>query len=286
MNLKFDSIIIRYNEISLKGKNRFIFEKRLISNIKKAISNNPENNKEISILRPRGRVLIESNLNDYNVLKRVFGIYNFSPAIKTNIDLDSIKNTISPFLKDFKNTFRVSVTRIEKISSLNSMEMEKELGSFIVEKTNAKVKLKNYETNFSIEIMNNSAYFFINTHKAFSGLPIGTQENINIKIENEKDILSALFMMRRGCSITPLIIGNIDYSILDNYSYGINLKPILFKNKEDCDKFIKDKKIEIITTGENKIENIKKEEIITLYPLIGFTDEEINQKLEIFRKEI
>ncbi len=67
-------IILRYREISLKGKNRTDFEKALQRNIKSCFEKNGISYKDV--LRIRRRILIKTN-EKYQQLAKVFGISSF-----------------------------------------------------------------------------------------------------------------------------------------------------------------------------------------------------------------
>ena len=102
-----DYIICRYGELALKGKNRFLFENKLISNIKACLEKN--NMKYIKITKPPGRILIKTN-SSCNSLKNIFGLVSFSQAISTNLDLNEIKKIAFKFYKT--PPFRISTQRI------------------------------------------------------------------------------------------------------------------------------------------------------------------------------
>ena len=84
MTVLYDEIMVRYGELSTKGKNRGYFINRLAKNIREVLADMPE----LKITAVRDRAHIELNGADYaevsNRLTKVFGIQNFSPAIKIN----------------------------------------------------------------------------------------------------------------------------------------------------------------------------------------------------------
>src|SRR3989338_1944520 len=151
-------ILIRYGEIWLKGQKRNYFEQKLINNIINSF--NLAKHSYGEIIRKGGRILIESE-SLCDSLKKVSGIVSYSLAEKILPDLDSIKKNIEKnYLNSIKEPFCVRVQRIDKIGKINSRGLEKEIGSFIVEKTNKKVNLKNPATLLGLEIYSESAYLF------------------------------------------------------------------------------------------------------------------------------
>ncbi|MBA3064383.1 tRNA 4-thiouridine(8) synthase ThiI, partial [Candidatus Woesearchaeota archaeon] len=150
-------VIIRYSEISLKGNNRIVFEKRLIDNIKDCLKKNKVKYEKIE--RLRGRIIIFAE-QELNCLKYVFGISSFSHALVIESEIKEIEKTVSKIIENKKfRSFRVSAQRLNKNFSLTSPEIERTIGSFVCEKLNKKVSLKNFDLEIGIEILD-KAYVF------------------------------------------------------------------------------------------------------------------------------
>ncbi len=101
------TLIVRYGEIYLKGKNKSYFESSLVHNIKIALYGI-----NYSILRAQNRIVIEKYSEKdepkiMDILKRVFGIHSISPALEIKTDFDEIiKNSV--LLSNDTGTFRVT----------------------------------------------------------------------------------------------------------------------------------------------------------------------------------
>ncbi len=188
-------VIVRYAEIGLKGQNRPFFEKKLVSNIKDCLNRNNILFREVK--RKTGRILIDTK-EECKALSKVFGISSFSEAIEMEYNIDEICKKALSFYK--KGTFRISANCISKCD-LSSQEINQVVGQYIVDKTNAKVSLKNPDINIEIEIINSNAYFFTSREKGPGGLPVGTQGLVAVLLEDEKSIDAAIMMLKRGCSI-------------------------------------------------------------------------------------
>src|SRR5690625_924166 len=110
--MKYNHILIRYAELSLKGKNRNEFERMLQRNLKFVMREFPET----KIIRSFGRMFIELNgADEGKVMERlqdVFGIHSLSPALKVELNQEKIKETALWALKDAlpegKGTFKVA----------------------------------------------------------------------------------------------------------------------------------------------------------------------------------
>jgi len=215
LNTKTDTIIVRYDEIGLKGKNRFEFEKKLVDNIR---LNLKSNNKEFSsINRIRGRIIIKSAENAYS-LKDVFGISSFSHAKEAAMDIESIKKEVIAQIKDTElnkdNTFCIRCQRVDKSFKKTSLDVEREIGEIVVNETGAKVKLKDPMFTFYIELVEGMAYLFHEKIKAYGGLPVGSSSKVATLLSTGIDSPVAAWMaMKRGC--TNVYVFNYNYPFAD-----------------------------------------------------------------------
>ena len=129
--MQYDSIMVRYGELSLKGKNRRFFEKMLIENIKRSL-----NGIDYDFIEFHNRYLIE-NFNDYDYddiverLKKIAGIHSFSLASVCANDPDEIIATAIELCQDKSGTFKVETNRADKTIELNSMEISAKVGGKI-----------------------------------------------------------------------------------------------------------------------------------------------------------
>ncbi|MBI5797863.1 hypothetical protein HZA98_03080 [Candidatus Woesearchaeota archaeon] len=213
-------IIIRYREIGLKGKNRVDFERQLQKNIKDCLKKN--NIPFDHVLRIRGRLLIETN-QECPQLTKVFGIASFSYAEECSLDLETIKKQA---LKNYsKGTFRITCQRMETFP-LTSTETEQAVGAYIVEKTNAKVKLKDPDKNIQIEIFNKQAYIFSEKISGPGGLPIGAEAHAVLYMQDKNSVKAGLAMMKRACSLNIYNPDKKDYAGLKEYEYGFRIKEL------------------------------------------------------------
>ena len=125
-------------------------------------------------------------------------------------------------LKLYKEgTFRISCKRADKVFK-TSPEIERELGAYIVEKTNAKVKLKNPDTEIFVEIFNNHAHLYNKKHKCLGGLPVGIQGTVGLLLQDETSMEAGIKLMKRGCSL--ILIGEGEIDRLKEYEYGFRLR--------------------------------------------------------------
>ena len=181
-------IIVRYSEIGLKGQNRNFFEDILVRNIRECIK---KQKKEARVIKVRGRIFVDTK--EKINLRTVFGIKSYSYAVKVKADIEEIKSNISfP-----KSSFRVSCKRMDKSFPLTSMDVEKQVGAFIISNNpNLKVDLKNFQEEIGIEICEGNAYLYNQKIKCFGGLPLGSEGQALLIIENQNSIVAGLLMMK------------------------------------------------------------------------------------------
>ncbi len=197
--------IIHYGEIGLKGRNRIIFERQLISNIKKVLVDD-----NAIVKRQFGRFLIKlddnSNLNLIkSKLELIFGIENFHFGYKTKQTIDEMSKIALEILKKDNNwqTFRIQTKRSNKNFSMKSEEINRKIGSVCGKAfPNKTVKLKNPDITIYIEIVNKDAFILEKKYKGAGGLPIGSSAPVLALLSGGLDSpVAARQMMKRGCPV-------------------------------------------------------------------------------------
>lgn len=200
-------IICRYSEIALKKKNRGFFERLLIENIKKRISNNHF----IEIKKISGRILVslteEGFKNKEDIAQNVasvFGISSSSFAQRVDCNIEAIKKGVNKILKEkeFK-TFRVTTKRSDKRFEFNSQEINEKVGESVLKEYNkAKVNLVNPDITCFIEIVQDYALIYTNKTYGFGGLPVGSSGKAISMISGGIDSPVASFeAMKRGIKL-------------------------------------------------------------------------------------
>jgi thiamine biosynthesis protein ThiI len=198
------AIIVRYGEISLKGKNRGQFELELKKDLAWFLKNNGHVFSAITL--QRGRIYIHG-IDDLPDLKKVLGVYSFSPALEIPRDYDTLKKEITRFVPAIKDSahFRVSCQRLDKHFFPDSMVVEKEIGAIINALTGTPVKLTNPACELHIEIGQRHMYIFHEKITGFGGFPVGSAGKLVSLISGGIDSPVATFlMMKRG--VWPVLL--------------------------------------------------------------------------------
>lgn len=214
--MKINSIIVRYGEISLKGKNRRTFELKLKSDIKGFLEAQKIQFSEIALRR--GRVYIRG-IDARPELKKVFGIHSYSPAVEIRRDMEVLKKEVkqfAPLIAKFKS-FRVNCQRVDKRFPVKSIDVEQEIGRILQNETKLPVKLKNPDLEFQIEIGEDGIFLFGEKIRGYSGLPYGTAGKLVSLISGGIDSPVATFlMMKRG--VEPILL---HFKITEEYAQKV-----------------------------------------------------------------
>src|SRR5687767_5947356 len=175
-----NSIVVHYQELALKGKNRPWFLGRLVRNLRRALSDLDV--RTVRALMGRVEVVMGPGAAPHEVserISRVFGIANFSYAGSTPIDhgrtgptadLDAIANAILADLGDRTCTsFRVSARRADKRFPMTSPQIEREVGGRIKEARGWTVNLEDPDLVIHVELLTNQAFYFFGKERGAGG---------------------------------------------------------------------------------------------------------------------
>jgi thiamine biosynthesis protein ThiI len=198
------SIIVHYQEIALKGRNRPWFVARLVRNLREVTGGLGV--REVRVLMGRIEVMLGPDA-DYEAVRarigRVFGVANFARAGRAPLDVDAIAAEILRDLGDRQaGTFRVSARRADKRFPLTSPEIEREVGGRIKEARGWRVDLSHPELTIHVETLTNEAFYFFGKDRGAGGLPVGVSGRVVCLLSGGIDSpVAAWRMMRRGCRV-------------------------------------------------------------------------------------
>ncbi len=231
-------ILIRYGELTLKGKNRKQFERMLFNNVQKQLADF-----EIKYTKDRNRIYLtiedESQYEGIKeILKIIPGIHSFSIADVTTHDIEDIKAVaLSNF--DVKNpVFKVETKRSYKMYPMTSPEVSKAVGAHILINNNGldgmRVDVRNPEQKILVEIQNDKAFVFHTTERAMGGLPIGTAGRGLVLLSGGIDSpVAAVEAMKRGLKIDCIHFSSPPYTNEDSLQKVKDLAKVLQKYDRD-----------------------------------------------------
>ncbi|MCY7495060.1 tRNA uracil 4-sulfurtransferase ThiI [Bacillus safensis] len=204
--MKYDHILVRFGEISTKGKNRKKFIEKLRQHIRFVL----KDFEALKLASDRDRITIMLNGEDpepiSEQLKSVFGIQSFSLAVKCETNLDAIKEAALTAVKEVYeqgNTFKVSTKRSYKQFELDSNEMNREIGGHVLRNTeNLTVNVKQPDVHLRIEIREQATYITFKDVKGAGGLPVGSSGRAMLMLSGGFDSPVAGYQaMKRGIEI-------------------------------------------------------------------------------------
>ncbi len=229
-------ILIRYGEIYLKGLNRPFFEQRLMDNVKKVL----EDFGDVKVKKGQGRIYVEGidNIRDaMDRLTKVFGIISVSPALKTDKNMAAIENGIRVVMEDAMAkygvdnlTFKVESRRSDKSFPKNSMELNRELGAFVLrEFPYVKVDVHNPEVLLSVEVRE-WTYVYHEVIDGAGGMPVGTNGKATLLLSGGIDSPVAGWMIaKRGVELSAVYYHSVPYTSERAKQKVIDLARILSK---------------------------------------------------------
>lgn len=269
------SIIARYGELFLKGKNQSFFEKKLVENIQILTGI-----KEVA--RVRGR-LVMGYFPEHQKLRSVFGLTSYSPALKVEKDLPQIQQSALSLLQGKEGTFKIESQRADKQFPFTSTQINILVGKFIEENTPLVFDFKNPQTALGIEINHDGAYLFTKRIGCCGGVPTGIEGKVFLLMEDEASFLAGILLMKRGCAIIPISLKKKnDLSLLQRFSpEKLELKTV--SHFEKIENIAEKLKITTLISAQT-IQNFKsyKSNLTIFHPLISYSTFEIKEKLRAY----
>lgn len=204
----YNLLIVKYGEIGVKGKNRYIFENKLIKNIKNVLNSIGE----FKVYKEYGRIYVDLNGVDYNIVanevKKVFGVVGVAPAVKEKKSYDGLKNlALEQLKKEIENgakTFKVETKRGDKSFSKTSFEMSADIGGYLLKNLDGKIKVdvKKPDVKVICEYRREWVMCYTKVISGFGGLPVGTNGRAMVLLSGGIDSpVSAWEIAKRGMSI-------------------------------------------------------------------------------------
>ncbi|WP_453994416.1 tRNA uracil 4-sulfurtransferase ThiI [Bacillus nitroreducens] len=204
--MEYDHIIIRFGEITTKGRNRNLFINKLASTIERKLNNY----KRLKVEKTRDRIYIKLNGEAHEgiveVLKNIIGIQTFSLAVKVESDIEKIKDGVLAIFEqlDYKGkSFKISARRSDKTFPLDSNQLNYELGSHILKNAGEiYVNVHTPDINVRVEVQKEATYITFKDEVGLGGLPVGSSGKAMLMLSGGLDSPVAGFLaMKRGLTI-------------------------------------------------------------------------------------
>ena len=207
--MRFHSFLIKYGEIGIKGKNRYMFEDALVRQIRFALRGVDGT---FLVHKCHGRVYVDCEGEyDYEEtvesLKRVFGIVGICPVVRVAVaEIGQLKKDVVSYMEqmypDKDLTFKVEARRANKRYPMNSMEINCELGEAILEAfPETKVDVHDPDVKLNVEIRE-EVYIYSEIIPGPGGMPVGTNGSAMLLLSGGIDSPVAGYMIaKRGVEL-------------------------------------------------------------------------------------
>ncbi|GGC88443.1 tRNA uracil 4-sulfurtransferase ThiI [Enterococcus wangshanyuanii] len=215
--MNYTEIMVRYGELSTKGKNKKSFISQLAYNVKRNLGDFPA----VKIHADRDRMHLLLNGEDSTQiiprLEKIFGIQNFSPSVQVEKEMPAIREMVQTIIKTIYQpgqTFKITSKRSDHNFELDSNELNRELGSAVFEVCpEITVQMKKPDIEIRVEIRNEGAYLSYETIKGAGGLPVGTGGRGMLMLSGGIDSPVAGYLaMKRGVEVEAVHFASPPYT--------------------------------------------------------------------------
>jgi len=216
--------LIRYGEIGTKGKNRDKFEDKLMANIRRSLQQIDES-AAVNVYKTYGRLFVTTDLPKEKViaqLQKVFGIVGVCPTRRTELDVGAVKEAVLAAVKEElaadkpTATFKISAQRSNKKFELDSMELNNQLGAYVLQNLPAgqlEVDVHNPDIKVNVEVRSKYIYVYTQDREGSRGLPVGTTGKAGLLLSGGIDSPVAGWMtMKRGVEVLPIYFHSFPFT--------------------------------------------------------------------------
>ena len=201
----YDQILVRFGDLTLKGKNQKVFLRSLYNLVRVKMEG-----LNVSIDNQYDRIFIHLLEEDHNKvierLKLVSGISSYSLVVKCSDDIEEIKATSLELMQDVVKTnksFKVNTKRSNKNYPIPSMEVTKIVSAHVLRNHGLlSVDVHNPEVTLNLEIRRDGCYLYNTEIQAMGGYPVGVAGKGLLMLSGGIDSPVAGFLaMKQGVEI-------------------------------------------------------------------------------------
>ncbi len=203
-------ILIHFAELSLKGKNKRTFEKKMADNLKRLL-------KPKRMIRKHDRTILEMESMDdalLDDLALIPGISNFAVMHEAKSELDDMRAVAERVVRETfgdvsGKSFRLKARRSDKRFALTSPELNFEVGGYLKNALNLNVDLSNPDITVHVEVTTQGTFIYTDKRKGAGGLPVGSSGKGVVLFSGGIDSpVAAYTMMKRGMKVTLVHLYN------------------------------------------------------------------------------
>lgn len=212
--IEYDHIMIRFGELSTKGKNKREFISLLGDNIRHAL----KQYKNLKIDVRYDHIYIGLNGEDYEPiiakLKDVSGIHAMSLVYKCGKDIKEICDSSLELIKlEEGKTFKVKAKRADKRYEIHSDDINRKVATVVLKNTNLTVDVHNPDIVLSVEVRDEASYIFVRTYEGAGGYPLGIGgKSMHLLSGGIDSPVAAFLLMKRGVKIECIHFASPPYT--------------------------------------------------------------------------
>lgn len=208
--MRFHTFLLKYGEIGVKGKNRYIFEDALVRQVRYALK---KVEGEFHVYKSQARIYVDCEGEyDYDDtvehLKKVFGLVGICPVVRMeDRGFEALKEDVTAYMDemypDKRFTFKVETRRAKKSYPKNSMEISCDLGEVILEAfPDIRVDVHHPDVTLNVEIRVDGIYVYSQIIPGAGGMPVGTNGTAMLLLSGGIDSPVAGYMIaKRGVGL-------------------------------------------------------------------------------------
>ena len=195
--------LIHYGELGTKGSNRRLFIKELAKNIRHVMKGFPT----AVLTYDHDHAYVQIGEEDTNLLLKhlmdVSGIQKISLVKKCERDFDIIcQNALSLVREETGKTFKILTKRADKLYPLDSMEVSRKVGGFILRNTELEVDVHTPDIALHIDIRKDYVYLYAHSYPGAGGYPLGMNGKVMMMLSGGIDSpVASYLLLRRGIRI-------------------------------------------------------------------------------------
>ena len=212
-------ILIRYGELSTKGRNKKMFTQKLASNIKKALVDYPQ----VKVIPDYDFMYLDlheaSEEAVIDKVKPIFGIQSISPVYIIEKDMEVAKKVVLDLLGQENlegKTFKIMTKRSDHTFEMDTNQINLFLGDAVLETyPEIKVQLKQPDITVRIDVRREHLMVSLKTIQGAGGLPVGTSGRVMLMLSGGIDSPVAGYLaMKRGMEIQCVHFASPPYTSL------------------------------------------------------------------------
>jgi tRNA uracil 4-sulfurtransferase len=207
-------VVVHYHEISLKRGNRPLFLRHLARNLVRAVADVGP----VSVRQRPGRIVLDLEGHPQpeavrDRVQRVCGVASVLLGYRTASTLDAMRAVIGPLVEARQfASFRITARRAFKTYPMTSVELNRVLGAFVLERVNTRVDLEHPEVEIVVEVLPDEAFVAMDRRPGPGGLPVGASGTVAALLSGGIDSpVAAWRMMKRGCRVVFVHFHSVPY---------------------------------------------------------------------------